>query len=123
MAMVFVYSASLSRVGLRFDITSAGNEYMYNSKLQLAYPTESVLKARVEILDVLVNIARELEELLCGARRLLLGSLVTLGLAAALNSQELVDGIRLGRSLSGTGLGLNSDIIQVNQRGTGVVCT
>ena len=56
MAMVFVYSASLSRVGLRFDMTSAGNEYMYNSKLQLAYPTESVLKARVEILDVLVNI-------------------------------------------------------------------
>ena len=70
----------------------------------------------MEVLDVLVNVARELEELLCGAGRLLLRGLVTLGLAAALNAQELVNGIGLRGSLSGTGLGLIKDISQVNHR-------
>ena len=68
--------------------------------------TQSVLEAGVEVFDVLVNIAGELEELFCVAGRLLLRGLITLGLAAALNTQELVDGIGLGRSLSCTGLSL-----------------
>ena len=69
----------------------------------------------MKVLDIFVNVTGKLEELLCGARWRLLRGLVTLGLAAALNTQELVDGIRLGRSLSGTGLGLSSDKFHVHQ--------
>ena len=68
--------------------------------------TQPVLEAGVEVFDVLVNIAGELEELFCVAGWLLLRGLITLGLAAALDTQELVDSIWLGRSLSCTGLSL-----------------
>ena len=68
--------------------------------------TQPVLEAGVEVFDVLVNIAGELEELLSVAGRLLLRGLITLGLAAALDTQELVDSIGLGRSFSCTGLSL-----------------
>ena len=60
----------------------------------------------MKILDVLVDVAGELEELLRGAGRLLLGRLHTLGLAAALDPQELVDGVGLGRPLGGAGFSL-----------------
>ena len=60
----------------------------------------------MKVFDIFVNIAGELEELLCRAGRLLLRGFITLGLAAALDTKELVDGIGLRRSLSCTGFSL-----------------
>ena len=68
----------------------------------------------MKVLDIFVNITGKLEELLCGARWRLLRGLVTLGLAAALNAQELVNGVGLGRSLCGICFRLNISVISLS---------
>ena len=68
----------------------------------------------MKVLDIFVNVTGKLEELLGGARWRLLRGLVTLGLAAALNAQELVNGVGLGRSLCGICFRLNISVISLS---------
>ena len=64
----------------------------------------------MQVFDILVYVTGELQELLHCLGWRLLWSFITLGLAAALNTKELVNGVGLDGAFSSIGLGLERKV-------------